>query len=194
MCRERFAGAPHIEYHVNDWKSLEMVPDGAIDLVFSFDSLVHAERDVLEAYLAQLGRKLKPDGIGFIHHSNMGNYRRAAALARRIPHPIRLRLTVWKLLVNVYAWRSDTTAEEFAALCDRGGLACIAQEKICWEHGRGLSDTLSLFTPRGSRWERPNRVVENYGFMREAARIAEIGSLYGRRAFSSEATRAKSST
>jgi SAM-dependent methyltransferase len=192
VCRERFGEADHITYHVNDGKSLAMVPDESIDLVFSFDSLVHAEYDVLEAYLEQLATKLKPDGIGFIHHSNMGRYRGAAALARRIPHRIRLRLMVLRLLVNVYAWRADTTAEDFAALCDRSGLACVGQEKIRWEYGRGLSDTLSLFTPRGSRWERPNHTVENHHFMREAAMIAEIGRLYGRMSFPA-ATRAKSS-
>ena len=46
----------NISYHVNDGKSLDMVADRSIDLVFSFDSLVHAEADVLEAYLGQLGR------------------------------------------------------------------------------------------------------------------------------------------
>src|SRR3954468_2896420 len=46
-CRERFADADNIEYHVNDGRSLEMVEDGSVDFVFSFDSLVHAETDVL---------------------------------------------------------------------------------------------------------------------------------------------------
>jgi cyclopropane fatty-acyl-phospholipid synthase-like methyltransferase len=39
------------------------------DFVFSFDSLVHVESDVIENYLTQLAKKLKPNGIGFIHHS-----------------------------------------------------------------------------------------------------------------------------
>ena len=48
-CRGRFADASNIEYHVNDGRSLAMVEDGSVDLAFSFDSLVHAEADVLEA-------------------------------------------------------------------------------------------------------------------------------------------------
>src|SRR5512143_2338398 len=39
-CRQRFATDSHISYHVNDGKSLEMIPDGSVDFVFSFDSLV----------------------------------------------------------------------------------------------------------------------------------------------------------
>jgi hypothetical protein len=46
-----------------------MIADGSIDLAFSFDSLVHAEADVLSFYLAQLATKLRSDGVAFIHHS-----------------------------------------------------------------------------------------------------------------------------
>src|ERR671937_2540807 len=65
-CRERFAGEDHIAYHVNDGRSLAMVEDESVDLAFSFDSLVHADLDVLASYLDQLARKLKRDGVGFI--------------------------------------------------------------------------------------------------------------------------------
>ena len=70
-CRARFADANHIEYHVNDGLSLPFVGDGSVDFVFSFDSLVHVEADVIESYLNELGRILKPGGAGFIHHSNL---------------------------------------------------------------------------------------------------------------------------
>ena len=36
-CQQRFASSSHITYHVNDGISLAMIPDGAIDFVFSFD-------------------------------------------------------------------------------------------------------------------------------------------------------------
>ena len=70
-CKERFSEDSHITYHVNDGKSLAMIPDHSVDFVFSFDSLVHVEADVIEAYLRQLVLKLKPNGVGFIHHSNI---------------------------------------------------------------------------------------------------------------------------
>ncbi|MCG8455729.1 MAG: class I SAM-dependent methyltransferase, partial [Holophagales bacterium] len=34
-CQERFAGLDHIEYHVNDGRTLEAVADGSVDLAFS---------------------------------------------------------------------------------------------------------------------------------------------------------------
>jgi SAM-dependent methyltransferase len=190
-CRRRFAGTSNIAYHVGDGKSLAMVADGSIDFAFSFDSLVHAETDVLEAYASELARVLAPDGVAFVHHSNMGAYRAAAARARRVPDRLRRRLTMHGLLVNVYAWRAEsTTAELFAGFCENAGLACVGQELIAWEYGRQLTDSIALVTPRGSRWERPRVVVENPRFMEEARHVARIAPLYSEAAWPSPRTTA----
>src|SRR6478752_7017059 len=59
-CRQRFADVDHAEFHVNDGRSLSMVADGSIDVAFSFDSLVHADDDALNAYVVELARVLAP--------------------------------------------------------------------------------------------------------------------------------------
>jgi ubiquinone/menaquinone biosynthesis C-methylase UbiE len=178
-CRRRFADATNIAYHVGDGKALPMVPDRSVDFAFSFDSLVHAEADVLEAYVRELARTLSADGVALIHHSNMGAYRRAASFARRVPDALRRRLTVHGVLVNVYAWRAEsTTARLFAEACDRSGLACVGQELIAWQFGRQLTDVISVATPRGSRWDRPLVSVENPRFMDEARHVARVAPLY----------------
>jgi SAM-dependent methyltransferase len=179
-CRDRFASVGHAGFHVNDGFSLDAVADGSVDFAFSFDSLVHAEADAVDAYLEQLARKLRPDGVAFIHHSNAGAYRRRSALARRLPPRLRVPLTLRGLVVNTYAWRAaSVTAESVAAQCDRVGLAVIGQEKANWIYGRHLIDTMSTLTPRGSRWERPPLIVENRDFAREAAQLVELSKLYG---------------
>ena len=76
---------PHISYHVNDGKSLAMVPDESVNFAFSFDSLVHADLDVLRAYLVELRNKLSPDGVAFLHHSNIGAYARRWAVQNHLP-------------------------------------------------------------------------------------------------------------
>jgi len=53
-CRERFAAAANISYVVNDGRSLGSVSDVSVDFIFSFDSLVHVEADVIESYLPSL--------------------------------------------------------------------------------------------------------------------------------------------
>jgi len=41
----------HIEYFINDGRSLDMLENNSIDFAFSFDSLLHAEIDVMHAYI-----------------------------------------------------------------------------------------------------------------------------------------------
>jgi SAM-dependent methyltransferase len=191
-CRERFSQAANIEYHVNDGMSLAMIDDASVDFAFSFDSLVHVDEHVLGAYLQQLAAKLKPDGVGFFHHSNLGSHptavRMTLAAARHvIPRRFVKPLVEKGVLVNLGAWRDEhMTAGRFVELCAGAGLACIGQELVSWEHGSYTIDALSMFTPRGSALERPLRVTNTPGFRREAARMA---GCYSRSSFPGPAPR-----
>lgn len=166
-CKQRFSTDTHITYHVNDGKSLAMVPDGSIDFVFSFDSLVHAEKDVLEVYLAQLARKLTPNGAGFIHHSNLGMY--AHPKTGELPPFIRNR-----------GWRAlSMTARRFKESCSTAGLQCVGQELVNWlTHADVLNDCFSLFTQPDSMWARSNRIFVNKGFMDEASYLSRLMQIY----------------
>jgi 2-polyprenyl-3-methyl-5-hydroxy-6-metoxy-1,4-benzoquinol methylase len=177
-CQQRFKADTHIDYHVNDGKSLAMIPDQSIDFVFSFDSLVHAEADVLETYLTQLATKLTPNGIGFIHHSNLGRYQPALTLIEQIPIELRAEIVNKELLEPTH-WRAGSmTAKLFADYCDRANLQCIGQELVNWGNDGLLIDSFSLFTPKNSRWSRDNQIIENLGFMQEADLIKQRSYLY----------------
>lgn len=180
-CRERFAQSTHLEYHTNDGRSLTMIDDAAIDFVFSFDSLVHAEPDVIGDYLTQLAGKLTADGVGFIHHSNAGTLKAPSALSRRLPRRVYRPLKRRGIAVNLTAWRDPTmTAAIFRDQCTSAGLMCITQELISWEFGGYLLDCFSFFTRPGSRWDRPLRLLRNPLFVSEARRMA---SVYAARSF-----------
>lgn len=162
-CQHRFADCSHINYHVNDGKSLTMIPDESIDFVFSFDSLVHVEEDVIKAYLQQIALKLKPNGIAFIHHSNLGSY---------------FNTNTGKLEVENKFWRGESmSAKLFEQYCEQVKLQCISQEIIAW-CGDILCDCISVFTPKISKWNQPNRIVENIYFMDEAERLLNNFSFY----------------
>jgi ubiquinone/menaquinone biosynthesis C-methylase UbiE len=165
-CKRRFHEDTHITYHVNDGKSLAMIPDGTIDFVFSFDSLVHAEQDVIQTYLEQLARKLTPNGVGFIHHSNLGEYIDPAT--GELPE-----------FIDNLAWRSlSMTARRLKEFCSAAGLQCIAQELVNWTPEPILNDCLSLFTQRNSVWFRSNRILVNKQFMEEAFSLRRMMQLY----------------
>ncbi|HEX8206180.1 MAG TPA: class I SAM-dependent methyltransferase, partial [Solirubrobacteraceae bacterium] len=178
-CRRRLAGVAHARFHVGDGRSLPMVADGSVDLAFSFDSLVHAEADVLEAYAHELATKLAPDGVALLHHSNMGAYRRGARLARALPERPRRALTRRGLLPSVYGWRAEsTTAAWFARTCERAGLDVVGQELISWEYGPFLTDAITLVTPRRSPPRSRPIVVRNRRFIEGTRSGAAPAPLY----------------
>ena len=181
-CRERFANCSQIVYFVNDGESLEMVTDSSVDFIFSFDSLVHAEASVLKAYSAEFAKKLRPDGVAFIHHSNLGEYTRRIkfqAHLSRVPKLYRWleRLSFCDNLAT--QWRAcSMTAAKMALFAQECGLECVGQELITWETRFVLVDCLSTLVPHGSKWSRPNRILRNPGFMLEAKQLADLSRLY----------------
>jgi SAM-dependent methyltransferase len=176
-CRQRFASDARITYHVNDGRSLEMIPDRSIDFTFSFDSLVHADADVLQAYLHQLARKLTPNGVGFFHHSNIGEYQRSFALFDRLPPEWRRRLLVWGLVDATHNRSFTVTSAVFAMSCAQAGLHCVSQEIVNWGTRR-MIDCFSVFTLKTSALARPNEIVRNPDFMKDAQAIRRLSSLY----------------
>ena len=145
-----------------------MIPNRSIDFVFSFDSLVHVSRETVEAYVRQLSDKLKDDGAGFIHHSNLGEY--AFPIADRLPRRVRQFLIKAKILGRDHQRDREMTFEMFRSVCEAHGLKCVRQELINWR-GRWLIDCFTTLTRAGSKWEGACRIVRNPGFMREAELI-----------------------
>lgn len=180
-CRERFVGDHHIEYIVNDGASLEMVADRSVDFIFSFDSLVHADAEAMDAYLAQAADKLRPGGGGFIHHSNL------AAFVN--PRTGRVRRFVTRR-----NWRSESmSADVFRHQCEAAGLVCDSQELINWiGSSRGadrhrlngrcipLTDCLSAFSLAEDGNGR-TKTIANYAFVDEWRQAVWIADVYLKR-------------
>jgi ubiquinone/menaquinone biosynthesis C-methylase UbiE len=183
-CKKRFGSAENATFVANDGRSLPMIANGSIDFVFSFDSLVHSEADVIDAYIAELARVLAPDGIGFIHHSNLGAHLPALVLARLLEKAVdRLRPILHALKPSRidrwdHARAKSMTAKRFADACGDAGLACVGQEIIEWGQARKMIDCFSLVARPNSYWDRPNIVVNNTDFMGEAFSARRVASLY----------------
>ena len=174
-CRERFAEFAQASFHQNDGRSLEMVPDREIDLAVSIDSLVHCESDVLESYVNELARTLGPEGVAFIHHSNLAVYR----------HP-----ETGKLPFPNEGWRGKSmSAELLDRFCADASLLCIGQETVNWLTEDALNDCFSVITRPGSSFAREPLVVQNAEFMAQAGSIAPAAALYDPEGFPGRPTR-----
>jgi SAM-dependent methyltransferase len=117
-CRERFRGVTKAEFVRNDGLSLDCVGDGSLDFAISWDSLVHAEPAVLEAYVRGLSAKLSPGGTAFLHHSNLGALRDPATGELSVANP---------------HWRdANMSAVLMRGFVRDAGLVLDAQELVQW--------------------------------------------------------------
>lgn len=174
-CRTRFAGRDHVSCHVNDGRSLPMVADRSVDLAFSWDSLVHADADIVDAYVAELARVLTDDGVVVLHHSNVGAHRRAHDLAVRTPPRLLRRLVDAGVLLDVFAWRApDVDVAAVERMAWRHGLRVVSQEAFTWEHGHYLTEAVTVLCRPGSRWHRPRQLLRHRRFRRTSRDLARL--------------------
>lgn len=167
-CRKRFEAFSHLRYFSNDGISLEMVPDGHFDFIFSFDSLVHAEDEVIKLYVRQIARKLKPGGSAFIHHSNLGEYAaqlKIQAVLGKVPKLLRFfkKLGIFDEL-HLHARAQSMTAEKMRRYAAESGLQCVRQELINWE-SKGLVDCMSTLTGKCPNVSGDTQIIKNPRFM-----------------------------
>jgi GT2 family glycosyltransferase/CDP-glycerol glycerophosphotransferase (TagB/SpsB family)/glycosyltransferase involved in cell wall biosynthesis len=162
-CRDRFVNYPEMTFYQNDGKNLEMVANNSIDFVFSFDSLVHVEIDVLDAYLSQLSKIMRQDAIGFFHHSNRASYKELENNPEFHSH-----------------WRAQSVSYKiFQEICEKHGFCCISQELINWSNKPEWSvDCISVFTKIQSKYARENRVFQNQQYMMDARHWKPLSKLY----------------
>lgn len=157
-CRERFSSAKNAKFFANDGYSLTAAKDGSFDLIFSFDSLVHAEYDVLASYIPQTVRKLSPGGVALLHHSNLFSYSKSSGVE--------------------HGRAKTVSADVVSDLIKRGGGTVLIQEVINWGGGDRLIDCLTLFTRHDTRPFAKAVRLQNPYFMKEATLIQHFQSHY----------------
>jgi len=116
-----------LAYFINDGKSIPKIRNNSQDLVFSYDSFVHMNSNVIEEYIKEMHRVLKPGGQAFIHHS-------------------------WYYgggdnSFSNYAGRANMSPEQFKGMVENSGMEIISQDTIQFEP-LGLwngTDCISIF-------------------------------------------------
>jgi SAM-dependent methyltransferase len=153
-CRKRF---PDVQFHLTDGMQLAATPN-SVDFVFSFDSLVHVDASVMAAYIAEIDRCLRADGIAFMHHSNLGAVS-GTDLSPQDRDP-------------------SVSADLVAQFAQQNSLHAITQEMINWGNQSHLIDCMTTLTRGGSRYDRPTVRIENPNFMREMELIQHVSAGY----------------
>lgn len=84
ICQNRFGIHPHIEYIVNNGSNLERVDDQSVDLVWSFDTMITLPEDIVQSYLDEIARVLKPGGHAAIHAIDLNNTTNLTLIEKRV--------------------------------------------------------------------------------------------------------------
>ncbi len=127
-CRKRLARFEQVRFVTNDGATLAGVVDDSVSFIYSFDSMVHFDSDVVRSYLYEFNRVLQPGGTGFCHHSNY--VKNPAAPFDRNPHA-----------------RNFMSKELFAHYCHKAGLEIIESRVIDWQEPE--LDCLTVFRKPG---------------------------------------------
>jgi ubiquinone/menaquinone biosynthesis C-methylase UbiE len=122
--KRRFADVENVVVVHNNGVDLAAIPDATVTFVYSFDSMVHFDSDVVRAYLGEFERVLKAGGQGFCHYSNYtgnptGSYR---------DHP---------------GWRNFMSVALFEHYLTKEGLTPIRSRRI--RETADSSDAVTLF-------------------------------------------------
>lgn len=178
-CKERFADHKHIKYYVNNGKTLQGIEDNSVDFVFSFDSLVHAEYDVICKYLQEIQRVLCPGGSAVIHHSNL------AAVKKRAQAPVRRRIVKYLKMIGITKkralshWRaSSVSAELVLAASNKLRFQCTGQEVFKWVATQDMTDCISIFWKGEWVGNNGRRRFENVLFQADVEKSLELMCCY----------------
>ncbi len=109
ICKLRFSDYNHIDYHVNDGEDISFVADNSVDLVFAMDVFVQVSFEVTAHYMQQFANKLKPNGLGILHHPRRGTSR--------------------------IGWRSEVSDANMRDFCAANNFEVINQITT-WDNGR----------------------------------------------------------
>ncbi|MGK5095001.1 class I SAM-dependent methyltransferase [Deltaproteobacteria bacterium TL4] len=158
-CQTIFKDRQQCEFYANDGLRFPKTKNGSIDLVFSFDSLVHADLYIMKSYLDEINRVLKDGGAAFIHHSNL------------------LACHKWFGLKEHERAR-DVDHQTIKTYADNHGLSCVTQELVNWGNPKKhLIDCFSTFY-KGGVHSHDYQLFRNSSFMDQASLVKEFARYY----------------
>lgn len=69
-CRQRLVGRGNVAFLRGNGQSFQPLADGSVTAIYCYDAMVHFSPAMVQAYLRDAARILKPRGMALFHHSN----------------------------------------------------------------------------------------------------------------------------
>ena len=119
FCRRRLARFPFVNYIQNNGYSFQPIASDGATAIFCYDSMVHFSPSIVESYLNDAARILKPGGMALFHHSNY-----ASPLDRHYGQNPHARNHMTQLLFQKYAVAAGLSIRE-SVVMGWGGVESI---------------------------------------------------------------------
>jgi predicted O-methyltransferase YrrM len=138
--RNRFAEhAPNVQFYVTGGVSIPAAVESGVTFVYSYDAMVHFDKEVIGAYLKEVSRLMKPGAMGLIHHSQ----------TPRCPETLPTGFCSNPDIIghdekNVHQ-RNANSKEEFVSMANAAGLEVLNQVDVVWDPAYGVTDAISTF-------------------------------------------------
>ncbi len=111
-CKTRLSRFSRLSFVLNNGYNFEPIATESISAIFCYDAMVHFAPDVVQSYLKDTYRVLRPGGMALYHHSNLSapetNYAK-----------------------NTHA-RNHMTQELFASYCSQASMEIVESVPIGW--------------------------------------------------------------
>lgn len=150
-CKEMLADKSHVDFHVNDGKTLAAIPDQSIDFVWSFDSFVHMDKPTTASYISEISRVLKTGGKAIIHHPGrsqaflwLGFVRHWGEIGKQLYKMISMRR-----ITDHDGWRANISAKTIRHLALKNRLKVTDQLQF-WDYEKKIgvprfNDRITIF-------------------------------------------------
>jgi len=123
VCRRRLGHLANVDFASTEGASYP-VPNASVSAIYCYDAMVHFSPMIVESYLTDTARVLRPGGMALFHHSNY-----AAPTDQHYG-------------LNPHA-RNHMTLAQFSEMAQRAGLAVSDQMPLAWG-GEADLDGLTL--------------------------------------------------
>lgn len=114
------------EFIVNDLEQITL-EDASLSFIYSWDAMVHFDKEMVERYVKEFSRLLQPGGYGFIHHSNYATISKSK-----------------KNYKENSSWRGHVTKEDVCSMLEQNHFRVVKQQPIPWNNIENL-DCISVF-------------------------------------------------
>jgi SAM-dependent methyltransferase len=137
--QNRFVGNSNLSFYQTGGVTIPKEIESGVSFVYCFDAMVHFDKEVINAYLLEIARLMRPGATGFIHHSQ------TPECPKRLKNGFCSKPDIIGHDHSNPHQRNAYSKEEFAKIAKEAGLTIIKQIDMVWDQKYGATDAISTF-------------------------------------------------